>query len=71
MLQRAVFLLIILFWISNITAQVTKIKINSIAIEGNRTAESSSVRLNSGLMVGDEVTREDLQKADPSQGCPE
>lgn len=63
MLRRAVYLLIILVWISNITAQVTKIKINSIAIEGNRTAESSSVRLNSGLMVGDEVTREDLQKA--------
>jgi outer membrane protein insertion porin family len=61
--RRAASLLIILFLVANIQAQVTKIKIASIAIEGNRTAESSSIRLNSGLMVGDEVNREDLQKA--------
>jgi len=61
--RRAASLLIILFLVANIQAQVTKIKIASIAIEGNRTAEASSIRLNSGLMVGDEVNREDLQKA--------
>ena len=45
------------------TAQVTKIKIASIAVEGNRTAEASSIRLNSGLIAGSEIAREDLQKA--------
>ncbi len=44
-------------------AQVTKIKIASIAVEGNRTAEASSIRLNSGLITGSEIAREDLQKA--------
>ena len=63
MFRRAASLLFILFLVANIQAQVTKIKIASIAIEGNRTAEASSIRLNSGLMVGDEVNREDLQKA--------
>jgi len=61
--RRAASFLFILFLVANIQAQVTKIKIASIAIEGNRTAEASSIRLNSGLMVGDEVNREDLQKA--------
>ncbi len=63
MFRRATSLLFVLFLVANIQAQVTKIKIASIAIEGNRTAEASSIRLNSGLMVGDEVNREDLQKA--------
>ena len=63
MFRRAASFLFILFLVANIQAQVTKIKIASIAIEGNRTAEASSIRLNSGLMVGEEVNREDLQKA--------
>ena len=37
--------------------------IASITVEGNRTAEASTVRLNSGLMVGQEIMGEDLQKA--------
>jgi outer membrane protein insertion porin family len=44
-------------------AQVQKIRIASIVIEGNKTAEASTVRLNSGLMVGMEIMGEDLQKA--------
>lgn len=43
--------------------QVRKIRINSIVIEGNMEAEASSIRLNSGLIVGNEIVGEDLQKA--------
>jgi len=39
------------------------VTIASITVEGNRTAEASTVRLNSGLMVGQEIMGEDLQKA--------
>jgi len=44
-------------------AQVQKIKINAIEIQGNSTAEASMIRLNSGLMQGAEITGEDIQKA--------
>ena len=40
-----------------------KVKINSITVEGNRTADASSIRFNSGLRAGDEITGEDIQKA--------
>jgi outer membrane protein insertion porin family len=44
-------------------SQVRKIKISSITVEGNKTADASSVRLNSGLMVGQEIGGEDIQAA--------
>ena len=44
-------------------AQVQKVKLNSITIEGNNTADASMIRLNSGLVAGTEVSGEDLQKA--------
>ncbi len=57
----------VLFFILIITvtsfAQVRNIRINSIVIEGNKEAESSSIRMNSGLLVGNEITGEELQKA--------
>lgn len=56
-----VFVLIVLVSLGQ--AQVRKIKILSIAVEGNKTAEASSIRLNSGLMAGKEITGEDIQKA--------
>jgi len=56
-------LLLLIILTGLVSAQVTKIKIASITVEGNRTAEASSIRLNSGLIAGSEITREDLQKA--------
>jgi outer membrane protein insertion porin family len=44
-------------------AQVQKIKINNIEIQGNTTADASMIRLNSGLMQGAEITGEDIQQA--------
>jgi len=37
--------------------------VNSIVIEGNNEAQSSSIRLNSGLLIGNDITGEDLQQA--------
>jgi len=56
-----VFLLLLL--VSLTFGQARKIRINTIAIEGNENAEASSIRLNSGLLVGNEIAGEDLQTA--------
>jgi outer membrane protein insertion porin family len=44
-------------------SQVRKVKISSIVVEGNNKSEPSTIRLNSGLMVGKEITGEDIQQA--------
>lgn len=49
--------------ISNVNAQVQKIVINAITVEGNVSADASSIRLNSGLTAGMEITGEDIQQA--------
>jgi outer membrane protein insertion porin family len=49
--------------LSQAQAQVNKIRISSIAVEGNKTADASSIRLNSGLTVGQEIGGEDIQSA--------
>jgi len=46
-----------------LTAQVQKLVINSIAVEGNSSSDASSIRLNSGLSAGQEITGEDIQDA--------
>lgn len=56
-------LFLIIFGFCSLSAQVQKIKINTITIEGNKSADASMVRLNSGLVAGAEITGEDLQKA--------
>ncbi len=43
--------------------QTQKVKINSIAVEGNITADAGMVRFNSGLTAGAEITGEDIQQA--------
>lgn len=56
-------ILIILLASSLNYAQVSKVRVNSIVIEGNVSAEPSSIRLNSGLLIGNEITGDDMQKA--------
>ena len=63
-MRKFAWIFLVLLTISAYTqAQVQKIKINTIAIEGNKTADASMIRLNSGLVAGREITGEDLQKA--------
>ena len=38
-------------------------KITSIVVEGNDKSEPSTIRLNSGLIVGKEIAGEDIQQA--------
>lgn len=54
---------LVLLWLATGLAQERKIRIASITVEGNKAAEASSVRLNSGLLVGNEITGDDLQQA--------
>ncbi len=56
-------LFILLIGFFELNAQAQKIKLNSITIEGNETADAGSIRLNSGLSAGIEITGEDLQQA--------
>jgi outer membrane protein insertion porin family len=56
-------IILTLILLSSTQAQVNRIKIASIVVEGNKTAEASSIRLNSGLMVGQEIGGEDIQSA--------
>jgi outer membrane protein insertion porin family len=58
-----IIILLALVWVSIPQAQVRKVKIASIVVEGNKTAESSSIRLNSGLIIGQEISGEDIQTA--------
>ncbi len=44
-------------------AQTQELKINSIQIEGNETADADMIRQNSGLSAGMVITGEDLQQA--------
>jgi outer membrane protein insertion porin family len=57
----SILLVFILIGVSN--SQVRKLKVNSIVIEGNKDSQASSIRLNSGLLVGNEIAGEDLQQA--------
>ncbi len=52
-----------LMLLSSTQAQVQKVKISTVVVEGNKTADASSIRLNSGLMVGQEIGGEDIQNA--------
>ncbi len=45
------------------SGQERKVKISTIVVEGNEKSEASTIRLNSGLMVGKEITGEDIQQA--------
>jgi len=44
-------------------SQVKKIRISTIVVEGNQKSEASTIRLNSGLSIGQEVNGEDIQQA--------
>jgi len=55
--------MVVLILIGSSQAQVRTIKISAIAIEGNKTADASSIRLNSGLVVGQDIGGEDIQTA--------
>ena len=43
--------------------QTQLIKISSITVEGNISADASTVRLNSGLFAGKEIMIDDIQEA--------
>ncbi len=64
-LQKIIFLVIAIAFvlISESDAQSKKVRINSIVVDGNKKVDASSIRFNSGLMVGSEVNGEDLQRA--------
>jgi outer membrane protein insertion porin family len=62
--KRFFILAILLVGIVGIShSQVRKVKISSIVVEGNNKSDPSTVRLNSGLIVGKEITGEDIQQA--------
>jgi outer membrane protein insertion porin family len=64
-LYRALKIVLLIIFITSSFgfAQVQKIRINSITIEGNKSANTGMIRLNSGLSAGLEITGEDLQNA--------
>ena len=64
MFKRFFILTILLVGIVGISnGQVKKVKISSIVVEGNKKSEPSTIRLNSGLIVGKEIAGEDIQQA--------
>ena len=64
-MYKALKIVLLLIFISSslLYAQVQKIRVNSITVEGNKSANPGMIRLNSGLSAGVEITGEDLQKA--------
>ena len=56
-------LFILLLSVNSLLAQTQKIRINSITIEGNKTADTGTIRFNSGLSAGQEIGGEDIQQA--------
>ena len=64
MFKRLFILLLLLVSIVSVSeSQVRKVRISSIVVEGNVKSEPSTIRLNSGLMVGKEISGEDIQQA--------
>ena len=62
--MRKIFAAVLLLgFLFNVHAQGRKIIIHSIAIEGNISADASTVRLNSGLAEGASISGDDLQEA--------
>ena len=53
-MRRFAILIILLFlaYSTSIYAQAQKVKINSITVEGNKSADAGMIRLNSGLTPG-------------------
>ena len=64
-MYKALKIVLLLIFISSslLYAQVQKIRVNSITVEGNKSANPGMIRLNSGLSAGIEITGEDLQNA--------
>jgi outer membrane protein insertion porin family len=61
---RKLFAIVIFFiLISQAISQNQEIVINAITIEGNISADASSIRLNSGLNAGMQITGDDIQQA--------
>ena len=63
MFRRLMIFILLLGFAAISQGQVKKIKISSIVVEGNEKSEASTIRLNSGLMVGEEIGGEDIQQA--------
>ena len=63
MFRRLMIFILVLGFAGISQSQVKKIKISSIVVEGNKKSEASTIRLNSGLSVGEEVDGEDIQQA--------
>ncbi|MFQ5751286.1 MAG: outer membrane protein assembly factor BamA, partial [bacterium] len=60
------FLFLLTFNVINSLAQVSSrktVKLVSLTVEGNTTADANFIKLNSGLTVNEEITGEDIQKA--------
>ncbi len=62
-MQKLVYVMFLLLFTSSILlSQTNKIKISSIVVEGNNKSSASSIRLNAGLKVGDEINMDDVQQ---------
>ncbi len=54
---------IVLIFSAPVQSQSPNIIINAITVEGNKSADASTIRLNSGMAVGESITGDDIQKA--------
>lgn len=62
--MRIFFALLILFlFAAELFSQSQNVVINSITVDGNKSADASSIRANSGLSSGMKITGEDIQQA--------
>ena len=54
---KYLFLFLSIIWLSNVNAQLQQVnyKILGISVEGNQTADATTIIANSGLNVGDEI----------------
>lgn len=61
-----IFIIVLLlgsFFFHTYAQQPTKLKLLGLSVEGNTTADSSIILINSGMSVGDEITGDDIQNS--------
>ncbi len=63
--MRKIFNLLFILFIGTavVFGQTQKININTIVIDGNKTADTGTIRFNSGLTAGNEISGESIQQA--------
>ncbi|MCX6640105.1 MAG: outer membrane protein assembly factor BamA [bacterium] len=62
--QRIIVIILAIFSLNSLVfAQVQKLRLLGLSVEGNKTADEGLIRANSGLIVGSEITGDDIQLA--------